>query len=1458
MNSTISISGSSISISSLTASATQVTFDNTKLNLTLISTRITKKLYSPNELTVDIQVSPESGKTDKPDVQSISNYFLDAQISLWLSKESDKMVENFQIHEVEPNYSSTENCSITLRAYSWDKLLTYDKYCETWVSKCLGQDILVEKVKNTISLEGHLMTDFIDNNINNLHHLSYSNKSKEKIQPYLVQYNESFYDMLRRTAYRCGEFLFFEDAKLHLGVNMDNPVETTVTPVQITSRLVHRSNRAITPQHRAYQTEAAGIFGTKDYYHMSTAAEDYFDKYSKDPSTKDKQFGKWPNKVAGYLSLALTQYSLPDMILKTGTKIASDQANAAIAAIKTNKEYNGLYFPANMSNNEHCLNQDYYPFICSNTDGQITTEFYFENQQESISAKNQEICVKLSSSETTTIKLGQLITINSNKYIVTEVFREEEASDSDHTNYLLHAIAYDASKPNIYPPLQEDIPLIREAESQVAYVVNTDDPVRNGRVRIKFPWQKESEEASPWIRTSNPMAAKGCGIHFELSEGEEVIVNFTQGNMEAPYVTGSLYNKDATVRLNKIVTAIKKEPLRSISSSNGHAITFSDPQTEDGNLFFNSFAPIMTVIGQQKCENEVENSFQKDEGNKLVDSDPNDLKKAKQDLAKKEQELFKKYNKNKKPGSGDEEAAIAAIRWKKEKDMMLQFYQEAAAKSSYLGIKDMIPAKIWKNKQFDKQVEIDKSYNPNDETIKVLWEKLSGDTNLDKIAAATKDLAAKIQEGKETPDENPADENTEDGKKKNKLKKLYKFYLKAVAITFSKEDLKIDTDYEKNVFFYLHRQEIIKGVKHLANVTEAGLTSTDDQDLKKDGSTDVYQKAEKENPTIYRSDCTLDVIYYVPRVEYDESQDYDEMKNDCKNLLDKLNFRIKAIEELLKDLIIPDDTLQSPSDAFNDYTKSLEEFKTKKAESNSLTSQLKTTTGEYHSGGITLSDSLGLYKISMSAHDRNISIASPLGDINLNAFTGITINAPAGDIKIKGKNITLEAGNNLKLISGINKKDGILEGKKGLLNSVVGGLAGSAVAIGTSALAEATGFTGLVDLSALRVVFECLIKPVEGTLQIHSGNNLILESGDKKAALPVTNLNKGGNKNIAKRDRAMALAAVLTLLQNAKRNYENIANVRNFDSSHIVSQLNKTINDVSVLSKIKFPAQNNNTAKTLLEQIINDNKTQKKAKKYQIKDIYEKTEGENLLEDPDWKKALKVLVGLMNTFARQVVNYYTAVNAMNLDVTETLDAAGISGENNAIKSYFDTNNKEITVNDDATLTLSTYANKTDDDLKNALFLLATAMTKSKGSDSSAIFQSLLGNINKLPVAEYVDPLGNTMPNNCPGNADAWNVFIDNLQAPKENPAAAIGQDILNDVVGKLVGDAWGTIQGIIDDINGLTAERTGKIILANSKEQTYVLGDNGVFDRQGNANLDGLKYALKKAYPRPQENLEGQ
>ena len=66
-------------------------------------------------------------------------------------------------------------------------------------------------------------------------------------------------------------------------------------------------------------------------------------------------------------------------------------------------------------------------------------------------------------------------------------------------------------------------------------------------------------------------------------------------------------------------------------------------------------------------------------------------------------------------------------------------------------------------------------------------------------------------------------------------------------------------------------------------------------------------------------------------------------------------------------------------------------------------------------GGVDIGDRYGIWKISGSTDKRAINISSPWGTVSVNAFTGISINAPNGNVSIKGKNVSIEAGNNLTL-----------------------------------------------------------------------------------------------------------------------------------------------------------------------------------------------------------------------------------------------------------------------------------------------------------------------------------------------------------------------------------------------------------------------------------------------------------
>ena len=153
-------------------------------------------------------------------------------------------------------------------------------------------------------------------------------------------------------------------------------------------------------------------------------------------------------------------------------------------------------------------------------------------------------------------------------------------------------------------------------------------------------------------------------------------------------------------------------------------------------------------------------------------------------------------------------------------------------------------------------------------------------------------------------------------------------------------------------------------------------------------------------------------------------------------------------------------------------------------------------------GGVEMSDRYGIWSIKCSSDSRNVSINSTWGDVKINAFTGITISAPNGDIKLSGKNVTIEAGNNLKLVSGKNIKNKFISWPE---DSV----ADNAIELGlfiAKAVAQKIAEYGLsfLDLSYLRCILEIGFRPMEGTLQLTSNRFLKLGAGGCDPGFPST------------------------------------------------------------------------------------------------------------------------------------------------------------------------------------------------------------------------------------------------------------------------------------------------------------------------------------------------------------------
>ena len=226
-----------------------------KYSLALKEFSFHKKMYQPTEVLALVNITKAQGENytyQRIGWTMLDKMFKHAKVSL---TDGDFTIGNdYYVHEVLPHYQ--KDCmNVILKIYSVDKIMTIRQASRTFVAKKLFADILdkerlkymrpwvvagvsdgidetMDKQANTSNAtdigEGkskvkddhtHITVD-----TNNMKILRYGDKKTEHIFPYLVQYNESFYDMLARTANRWGEFMFYEDNQLNIGYNDVAPV----------------------------------------------------------------------------------------------------------------------------------------------------------------------------------------------------------------------------------------------------------------------------------------------------------------------------------------------------------------------------------------------------------------------------------------------------------------------------------------------------------------------------------------------------------------------------------------------------------------------------------------------------------------------------------------------------------------------------------------------------------------------------------------------------------------------------------------------------------------------------------------------------------------------------------------------------------------------------------------------------------------------------------------------------------------------------------------------------------------------------------------------------------------------------------------------------------------------------------------------------------------------------------
>lgn len=104
-----------------------------------------------------------------------------------------------------------------------------------------------------------------------------------------------------------------------------------------------------------------------------------------------------------------------------------------------------------------------------------------------------------------------------------------------------------------------------------------------GRVKVQFHWDREgarNEKSSCWVRVSQIWAGKNWGWMSIPRMGQEVVVDFLEGDPDQPLITGRVYNQDNMppyeLPANKTQSGLKTR-----SSLNGTAENFNEIRFED-------------------------------------------------------------------------------------------------------------------------------------------------------------------------------------------------------------------------------------------------------------------------------------------------------------------------------------------------------------------------------------------------------------------------------------------------------------------------------------------------------------------------------------------------------------------------------------------------------------------------------------------------------------------------------------------------------------------------------------------------------------------------------------------------------------------------------------------------------------------------------------------------------------
>ncbi|MBS4050187.1 MAG: type VI secretion system tip protein VgrG [Methylomonas sp.] len=147
-----------------------------------------------------------------------------------------------------------------------------------------------------------------------------------------------------------------------------------------------------------------------------------------------------------------------------------------------------------------------------------------------------------------------------------------------------------SSKFNYRAPRISRIPIVQGVQTAIVVGKSGDEITTDkyGRVKVQFHWDREGkndENSSCWVRVAQVWAGKNWGAIHIPRIGQEVIVDFLEGNPDRPIITGRVYNADQMppydLDANKTQSGIKSRSSKDGSSDNFNEIRFEDKKGDE-------------------------------------------------------------------------------------------------------------------------------------------------------------------------------------------------------------------------------------------------------------------------------------------------------------------------------------------------------------------------------------------------------------------------------------------------------------------------------------------------------------------------------------------------------------------------------------------------------------------------------------------------------------------------------------------------------------------------------------------------------------------------------------------------------------------------------------------------------------------------------------------------------------